>query len=82
MDLVVISLLVLAIAVVAVILGAVSLRQSRGTERGSLPGTGDHVIEVNYNSGGGGGTQQVRYTIPRDPQKYAQRFVPKGKRHD
>ncbi|MCR9126124.1 MAG: hypothetical protein NXH82_08340 [Rhodobacteraceae bacterium] len=80
MDLGLIVVLVLAIVIVSVIAGGVALNRTRGTERGSLPGEGDHVIEVNYNSGGGGGSQQISYTIPRDPQKYAQRFVPKGKR--
>jgi hypothetical protein len=80
MDWGVILLLSLAILAVAVISGAVALRQSRGTERGSLPGKGDHVIEVNYASGGGGGGQQASYKIPKDPQEYAKRFVPRKAR--
>lgn len=65
------------IGIVTVLLGLVSIRDTKGTERGSEPGKGDHVIHVNYNSGGGGGTQQSSYTIPKDPQAYAKRFIPK-----
>ena len=80
MDVIVILLLSLAILLVAVISGAVALKQTRGTERGSLPGKGDHVIEANYSSGAGGGGHSTTYTIPRDPQEYAKRFVPREKR--
>ena len=57
-----------------------SLKMSKGTERGSLPGNGDHIIEANYSSGAGGGGQQTTYRIPKDPQEYAKRFVPREKR--
>ncbi len=80
MDVVAITLLSIAICVVAIISGAMSLKRTRGTERGSLPGKGDHVIEANYSSGAGGGGHSTTYTIPRDPQEYAKRFVPREKR--
>ncbi len=79
MDVVVIALLILAIAVVAVITGLLSLRRTRGTERGSLPGTGDHIIEANYSSGIGGG-HSTTYKIPKDPQAYARYFIPREKK--
>lgn len=80
MDIGVILLLLVAIVVVSIIAGAASLRRTRGTERGSPPGKGYHVIDVNYNSGAGGGTQMTSYTIPRDPQEYAKRFIPRETR--
>lgn len=80
MDIVAIILLSLAIALVAVISGAMALHRTRGSERGSLPGKGNHVIEANYSSGAGGGGHSTTYTIPRDPQEYAKRFVPREKR--
>lgn len=79
MDIVAITLLVIAIVLVAVISGAMALKRTRGTERGSLPGKGDHVIEANYSSGAGGGGHSTTYTVPRDPQEYAKRFVPREK---
>lgn len=72
--------LLIAIVVMAVLCGAYSLRRSHGTERGSPPGKGDHVINLDYNSGAGGGSQTAQYTIPKDPQDYAKRFVPQGKK--
>ena len=30
-------------------------------------------------AGGGGGGHQTNYRIPRDPQEYAKRFIPKDK---
>ena len=68
-------LLVLAVRTALVVRGDPPSR-----ERGSLPGTGHHEIEVNYDTGGGGGTQQGRFTVPKDPQEYARRFVPRGRR--
>ncbi len=72
--------MLIAIVAMAVLCGAYSLRRTRGTERGSPPGKGDHVIDLDYNSGAGGGSQTARYTIPKDPQDYAKRFVPQGKK--
>lgn len=80
MDWVVIGLLSLAILLVAVIAGGLALRRDPGRARGSLPGKGDHVIESHYSSGGGGGGHSVSYRVPKDPQEYAKRFVPKEKR--
>ena len=80
MDVVAIILLTLAIILVAIISGAMALKRTRGTERGSLPGKGDHVIEANYSSGAGGGGHSTTYKIPRDPQEYAKRFIPMEKR--
>ena len=80
MDWTFIIVLLIAIGVMAVLCGAYSLHRSRGTERGSPPGKGDHVIDLDYNSGAGGGSQTVRYTIPKDPQDYAKRFVPQGRK--
>lgn len=68
--------LLIAIVVLAILSGAYSLRRTKGSERGSPPGKGNHVIDIDYNSGGGGGSQVTRYTIPKDPQEYAKRFVP------
>lgn len=76
MDVVVIALLVLAIALVSVLTAALAIRRERGQPRGQEPGTGDHVIHVEYSSGlGGGHFGEIR--VPRDPQIYAQRFVPR-----
>lgn len=66
-----------AILLVAVLRGLQSLRHTKGTERGSLPGKGYHTIEANYFSGGGGGGQASSFKVPRDPQEYAKTFVPK-----
>lgn len=56
------------------------LRGEKGARRGSPPGKGYHEIEANYFSGGGGGGQQGSFRVPRDPQEYARRFVPKNRR--
>lgn len=74
---VILSVLVL---VVAVLRAAQSIRHARGTERGSLPGKGYHVINADYHSGGGGGGHSSQYRVPRDPQDYAKTFIPKDKR--
>ena len=79
MDWVVIGLLSFAIFLVAVIAGGLALRRDPSRARGSLPGSGDHIIESNYSSGGGGGGHSTSYRVPRDPQEYAKRFVPKEK---
>lgn len=74
-----IVLLSALILLVAVLRAAQSLRHSRGTERGSLPGTGDHILHADYSSGAGGGGQSTTYRIPRDPQEYARKFVPRDR---
>ncbi len=80
MDIVAVILLSLAILFVAILSGAMALKRTRGTERGSLPGKGDHVIEANYSSGAGGGGHSTTYRIPKDPQEYAKRFIPRENR--
>ena len=75
---VLLSLLILAVLAVRTVIAVRADPPAR--ERGALPGTGHHEIEVNYDSGAGGGTQIARFTVPRDPQDYARRFVPRGRR--
>ena len=69
----------LSALILAILLGRAIwvLRQEKDQGRGSLPGKGDHIIEANYFSGGGGGGHQTTFRVPRDPQDYAKRFVPK-----
>ena len=55
------------------------MRSEKDARRGSEPGTGDHIIEAPYHSGGAGGGHDGRFTVPRDPQAYAKLFVPKEK---
>ena len=66
------------VLLVAVLRAAQALRHTSGTERGSAPGKGDHVLHADYSSGAGGGGHSTTYRIPRDPQEYAKRFVPRG----
>jgi len=71
--------LVLAIILVLAVKARQTIRRERGEPRGLAPGTGDHIIDVEYSSGlGGGHATQIR--VPRDPQAYARRFVPLGAR--
>lgn len=79
MDVPLILVLVLAVAFVTWVLARRSLRNEPHRPRGLDPGTGDHIIEVNYSSGVGGG-EQTEIRVPKDPQEYAKAFVPKGKR--
>jgi hypothetical protein len=73
--------LVVAIAVAAWLKARQTIRRERGRPRGIAPGTGDHIIDVEYSSGlGGGHATQIR--VPRDPQAYARRFVPRAARGD
>jgi hypothetical protein len=74
-----ILLLSALVVLVLVLRAAQSLRHTRGTERGSLPGHGHHVIRAEYMSGGGGGGHFASYEIPKDPQEYARRFVPRDR---
>ena len=69
--------LVAAILAVLIVKAGQTIRRERGQPRGLAPGTGDHIIDVEYSSGlGGGHASQIR--VPRDPQAYARRFVPRG----
>jgi len=71
--------LVLAIAVAAWLKARQTIRREAGRPRGIAPGEGDHIIDVEYSSGlGGGHATQIR--VPRDPQTYARRFVPRAAR--
>ena len=44
--------------------------------RGSPPGKGNHIIQAEYQSGGGGGGSHGQFRVPKDPQAYARAFVP------
>ena len=72
-------ILSLLVFLVAALRARQSLRHTRDTERGSLPGKGYHNIDASYSSGGGGGGQVMHYRVPKDPQEYAKTFVPKDK---
>ena len=73
----VIALLVLAIGAAIWLKARQTIRREAGRPRGIAPGQGDHIIDVEYSSGlGGGHATQIR--VPRDPQAYARRFVPRG----
>ncbi|RDC73073.1 hypothetical protein DLJ49_08135 [Rhodovulum sp. 12E13] len=75
----VIAGLVLAIALAVWAKARQTIRREAGRPRGIAPGEGDHIIDVEYSSGlGGGHATQIR--VPRDPQAYARRFVPRGAR--
>ncbi|MGY3437094.1 MULTISPECIES: hypothetical protein [unclassified Marinovum] len=77
MDAVLILLLCLAILGVTLILARRALREDQDKSRGAEPGEGYHTLHSHYSSGLGGQSQS--YKVPRDPQEYAKRFVPKGK---
>ena len=67
-------------AILAILIGRAVLivrRENNEPVRGSEPGKGDHTIHAEYSSGFSG--HSTTYTIPRDPQAYAKRFVPKQK---
>lgn len=74
-------LAILAAIVVALGLLAYRMQRANPGSRGSEPGKGHHILESDYQSGVGGGNV-TRWKVPRDPQEYAKRFVPKDKRHD
>lgn len=71
--LIIIALIVAAVGALAIM----GQRKDPGA-RGSEPGKGDHILESDYQSGIGGG-HVTRWKVPRDPQEYAKRFVPKDK---
>ena len=78
MDWTAIIVLSLAILAVSVVRAAYALRQDPGNTRGTLPGKGDHIIESDYSSGLSG--HSTSYRVPKDPQDYAKRFVPRETR--
>ncbi len=75
-----IPVLIGLILAVTVVIGIVRQRQERldDSRRGSPPGTGYHKLHSHYSSGLGG--HDTSWTVPRDPQEYARRFVPPGKK--
>ena len=79
MDLTLVVILSILVLIVAVLRGLQALKHTRDTYRGAEPGTGYHDIDATDHSGGGGGGHQTTYRIPRDPQEYAKRFIPKDK---
>ncbi|WP_317054910.1 hypothetical protein [Roseovarius rhodophyticola] len=72
--------LLIIIGLIALAIGALAvLGQRKDPGRlGSDPGEGDHILESDYQSGVGGGNV-TRWTVPKDPQAYAKRFVPRNK---
>ena len=56
------------------------VRQEKDQGRGSLPGHGDHEVRADYFSGGAGGGHSGSFRVPKDPQTYAQQFVPKDRK--
>jgi hypothetical protein len=56
------------------------VRQEKDQGRGSLPGQGDHEVRADYFSGGAGGGHSGSFRVPKDPQTYAQQFVPKDRK--
>ena len=56
------------------------VRQEKDQSRGSLPGQGDHEVRADYFSGGAGGGHSGSFRVPKDPQTYAQQFVPKDRK--
>ena len=69
---------IVCVAIIGLLVGrAILVVRREGNEpiRGSEPGTGEHTINAEYSSGFSG--HSTTYKIPRDPQAYAKRFVPK-----
>jgi len=78
-EAIVVALLVLAIGAAAWLKARQAIRRESGGRQGLSPGDDDHIIEVEYSSGiGGGHATQIR--VPRDPQAYARHFIPLGAR--
>ena len=71
----------LAIAILAILVGNAIyvVRKESKSQRGVAPSDGETEIISEYSSGVGGG-QYSKYNIPKDPQKYAQIFVPKDRK--
>src|SRR6056297_1040629 len=77
MDVALLLGLIVAVLAVGALKARQTIRRDRAEGRGLAPGTGDHIMHVEYSSGlGGGHATQIR--VPRDPQAYARRFVPQG----
>ncbi|MGX9354393.1 hypothetical protein ACS3SW_04295 [Roseobacteraceae bacterium S113] len=74
MNVSLITLLVVAIALVSVLAAWMRLRSDPGKARGAKPGKGDHVLTSDYQSGLGG--HSTTWRVPADPQEYAKKFVP------
>lgn len=79
-EAVVIAALAAAIGAVVTARALHVMRRERGQRRGSLPGRGHHRVEAGYWSGGAGGGHGGHFEVPRDPQDYARRFVPRHAR--
>jgi hypothetical protein len=56
------------------------MRAEKGRPRGAPPGRGHTRVEAGYWSGGAGGGHDGHFDVPRDPQAYARRFVPRDRR--
>ena len=76
----IIGLLCALIVLVAGLRARQAVRHDPHDRRGSDPGTGYHVIDASYHSGGGGGGHSAQYRVPRDPQEYARLFIPKDRK--
>ncbi|MFD1156766.1 hypothetical protein [Roseovarius aestuarii] len=65
-------------ALIVLFIGALAVMSKRKDtdKRGSEPGKGYHTLTSDYQSGMGGG-HVTTWKVPRDPQEYAKRFVPK-----
>ncbi|MEO3414852.1 hypothetical protein AAFO92_09375 [Roseovarius sp. CAU 1744] len=65
-------------ALIVLFVGALAVMGKRKDSgpRGSEPGKGYHTLTSDYQSGMGGG-HVTTWKVPRDPQEYAKRFVPK-----
>jgi hypothetical protein len=76
-----------AILVVLIVLAVAALAISAnrrdgaagGRRRGSKPGAGYHELRSDYQSGVGGG-HVTTWKVPRDPQEYARKFIPKDRK--
>ena len=79
MDPVVLGLIV--VIILAVLLLARFALRNDTDQRGSEPGQGYHELRSDYQSGVGGG-HVTTWKVPKDPQEYARRFVPKDRRND
>lgn len=73
---------ILSIIILVILVGrAIYIVKSEkaSPQRGTDPGDGETEIVSEYSSGVGGG-QHRTYMIPKDPEKYAQIFVPKDRK--